>query len=89
MSQSTSSKTPKLRVKHERQLHYEEGKSPAAWAGTWIAMAGFLGLTWFGSFGFEKGGWTAIIICSAIVLLGGIVTLVMKGAGYGTPARDL
>ncbi|WP_420175298.1 HGxxPAAW family protein [Luteococcus sp. OSA5] len=88
-NQMTSSKTPKLKVKHDRQLHYEEGKSPAAWAGTWIAMAGFLALTYFASFGFAKFGWTAIIVCSAIVLIGGLVTLLMKGAGYGTPARDL
>lgn len=75
--------------KREAQLEYDEGKSPAAWAGTWIALAGFLLLTYFASFGFEKFGWAGVIVCSAIVLLGGVVTMMMKAMGYGTPARDL
>ncbi|GAB2495860.1 hypothetical protein GCM10027030_31590 [Luteococcus sediminum] len=89
LQHNTSPETPKLRVKHERQLHYHEGKSPAAWVGTWIALAGFLILTYTASFGFERFGWVGVAVPTAMVLLGGIATLVMKSAGYGTPARDL
>ncbi|MDN5563869.1 hypothetical protein EDD41_0174 [Luteococcus japonicus] len=76
-------------VKREQQLRYEEGKSPAAWAGSWIALIGFVILTYTTTFGFEKFGWMGVYISGAMVLIGGLVTLVMKVQGYGTPPRNL
>lgn len=76
-------------VKREAQLEYHEGKSPAAWAGSITSLIGFLLLTYLGTWGFETFGWTGIIVGTAIVLAGGVITLVMKAQGYGTPARNL
>ncbi|MEL4504585.1 HGxxPAAW family protein [Luteococcus sp. H138] len=77
------------KVKRQEQLEYHEGKSPAAWAGSWISLAAFLILTYTTTFGFDRFGWAGVIVPSVIILLAGILTLVMKAQGYGTPARDL
>ncbi|MEL4357938.1 MULTISPECIES: hypothetical protein [unclassified Luteococcus] len=76
-------------VKRQEQLEYHEGKSPAAWAGSWISLAAFVILTYTSTFGFEQFGWMGVIVPSVIILLAGVLTLVMKAQGYGTPARDL
>lgn len=89
MSNTGTALTPGRRVIRDQQLEYHEGKSPAAWAGTWISMVGFVILTYTSSFGFHRFGWMGIIVASIIVLAGGIVTLVMKRQGYGTPPREL
>ncbi|GAA1398397.1 HGxxPAAW family protein [Luteococcus peritonei] len=79
--------TPERRIAREAQTTYHEGKSPAAWVGSMIALVGFLILTWTSTFGFDDFGWMGVLVPSLVVLAGGLVTLVMKTQGYGTPSR--
>ena len=60
--------------------HYEHGGSPANWAGSIVALIGFIVAT----VGAMAGpSWTTCIIGAALVVLGGVVTLVMRAMGYG------
>ena len=85
---SSRASTPARKSMREAQTTYHEGKSPAAWAGSMIALVGFLILTYTSTYGFGRFGWMGILVPSLVVLAGGLVTLVMKSQGYGTPSRD-
>ena len=60
--------------------HYQYGGSPANWAGSIVALIGFIVAT----VGAMAGpSWTTCIMGAALVVLGGVVTLVMRAMGYG------
>lgn len=60
--------------------HYEHGGSPANWAGSTVALIGFI----VAAVGAMAGpSWVTCIIGAALVVLGGVVTLVMRAMGYG------
>lgn len=97
MSSSTSRHTDGVQrlqePKREAQLHYEEGKSPAAWVGSLTALLGFLVLTW-GAMGVnpltsDGPSYALLGLGAALLVIASLATLVLKSMGYGTPARDL
>ena len=60
--------------------HYQYGGSPANWAGSIVDVIGFIVAT----VGAMAGpSWTTCIVGAALVVLGGVVTLVMRAMGYG------
>lgn len=62
--------------------YYHHGRSPAAWAGSVVATVGFA----IACVGAVLGpNWVAVIVGSAVVVLGGLVTMVMKAMGFGQP----
>lgn len=62
--------------------YYHHGKSPAAWAGVVVAAVGFV----IAAIGAVTGpSWPLAIVGGAVILLGGLVTMVMKAMGYGQP----
>lgn len=62
--------------------YYHHGRSPAAWAGSVTAAVGFA----LASLGAMLGpSWILVIIGGALVLLGGLATMVMKAMGLGQP----
>lgn len=74
----------------ERSVHshpkYHHGRSPAAWAGVLLGVLGFL----VGSVGFLVGPgpdisphWIVVGVGAALVLVGFIATLVLRGLGFG------
>ncbi len=74
----------------ERSVHshpkYHHGRSPAAWAGVAISMVGFF----VGSVGFLIGEgpdisphWVVVGIGAGIILVGFIVTMVLRAVGLG------
>jgi len=65
------------------QQYYHHGRSPAAWTGSVIASVGFVVAAIGGVMG---PSWLVVIIGAAIILLGGVVTMVMKAMGLGQPA---
>lgn len=77
----------KLSYKREAQLEYHHGRSPAAWTGSLMALAGFIIIT-VGAM-HTPAMWVIIYIGAALVVLGGLATLVMKAQGLGSPSRDL
>lgn len=59
---------------------YHHGRTPAAWAGSMIALLGFL----LGTVGFVLGpNWVLVWVSAAIVLVGAIVGGVMRQMGLG------
>lgn len=74
----------------ERSVHshpkYHHGRSPAAWAGVLISLAGFF----VGSIGFLIGPgpditphWVVVGVGAVVVLVGFIATLVLRAVGLG------
>ena len=62
--------------------YYHHGRSPAAWAGSATAAVGFT----LAAIGSVLGpNWPAVIAGGVIVVLGLLVTMVMKAMGYGQP----
>lgn len=62
--------------------YYHHGKSPAAWTGSIAAAIGFT----LAAIGSMLGpNWPLVIFGAAIVLIGGLTTMVMKAMGYGQP----
>ena len=55
------------------------GKTPAAWATTWIVIIGSI----IAGIAFPLANVPLAIAGFAVVALGGVVGLVMKSAGYG------
>lgn len=71
-------------VRPKRDYHH--GKTPAAWAGTILAMIGFL----VGSAGFlisPYPNWMIVAVGAAVVALGVIVGWALVIAGYGDQHR--
>lgn len=65
-----------------RPQYYHHGRSPAAWVGAVIAAIGFAAA----AVGSVLGPlWVLVIIGSALVLIGGLATMIMKVMGYGQP----
>lgn len=63
--------------------YYHHGRSPAAWTGSIMCSIGFV----IASIGGVMGpSWLLVIIGVAVILLGGLVTMVMKAMGLGQPA---
>ncbi|WP_296139000.1 HGxxPAAW family protein [uncultured Tessaracoccus sp.] len=62
--------------------YYHHGQSPAAWTGTIIATIGFVVV--FVAI-FLGPAWVGVGVGAGLVLLGGIVTMVMKAMGLGQP----
>lgn len=63
--------------------YYHHGRSPAAWAGSVTAAIGFI----LAAIGAIAGpSWPLIIVGAALVLIGGVGTMVLKAMGYGQPA---
>ena len=61
---------------------YHHGRSPAAWVGSITASIGFV----VAAIGGVTGPmWILVIIGGAIILLGGLATMVMKAMGMGQP----
>ena len=60
--------------------HYQYGGRPANRGGLIVALIGFIVAT----VGAMAGpSWTTCIMGAALVVLGGVVTLVMRAMGYG------
>ncbi len=65
------------------QQYYHHGRSPAAWVGSIVSSVGFV----IAAIGSVLGPmWLLIIIGTAIILLGGVATMVMKAMGKGQPS---
>ena len=60
--------------------YYHHGRSPAAWTGSITASAGFVVAAVGGVMG---PSWLLVLIGAAIILAGGIITMVMKAMGLG------
>ena len=59
---------------------YHHGRSPAAWTGSIICSIGFI----IATIGAVMGPmWLLVIIGGAVILLGGLSTMVMKAMGLG------
>lgn len=63
-----------------RPAEYHHGRSPAAWTGSVMAAIGFVIASVASMLG---PNWTLVIVGGALVLLGGVATLIMKAMGYG------
>lgn len=62
--------------------YYHHGRSPAAWVGSILAALGFIVLT----VGIFLGpAWIVVWIGTAMVVVAGIATMVMKAMGLGQP----
>ncbi len=62
--------------------YYHHGRSPAAWTGSVTASLGFT----IAAVGAVIGpNWPIAIAGGVLILLGGILTMVMKAMGYGQP----
>lgn len=62
--------------------YYHHGQSPAAWTGSILAAIGFI----VAFIGIMLGpSWLVVAIGGGVVLLGGLVTMVMKAMGLGQP----
>lgn len=60
--------------------YYHHGRSPAAWTGSIICSIGFV----IAAIGGVMGpSWLLVIIGAAVILLGGLATMVMKAMGLG------
>lgn len=67
-------------VRPRRQYHH--GRTPAAWAGTGLALVGFV----VGSVGFLLSpfpNWTVVAIGAALVVAGVVAGWALALAGYG------
>lgn len=62
--------------------YYHHGRSPAAWVGSILAALGFIVLT----VGIFLGPvWVVVWVGTAMVVVAGIATMVMKAMGLGQP----
>ena len=62
--------------------YYHHGRSPAAWTGTVAASIVFV----LAAAGAIMGpNWPIAIAGGVLILLGGLLTMVMKAMGYGQP----
>lgn len=63
--------------------YYHHGRSPAAWTGSIVCSVGFV----IAAIGSVTGPmWLLVIIGAAVILLGGLATMVLKAMGKGQPA---
>ena len=63
--------------------YYHHGRSPAAWTGSIICSIGFV----IAAIGGVMGpNWLLVIIGTAVILLAGMTTMVMKAMGLGQSA---
>ncbi len=63
--------------------YYHHGRSPAAWTGAIVGSVGFT----IAALGSVLGpSWLLIIIGAAVILLGGLATMILKAMGKGQPA---
>lgn len=59
---------------------YHHGRTPAGWVGTVVAFMGFA----VGSYAFMVGpDWTLVSVAGGIVVLSLILTVVLRGLGFG------
>lgn len=62
---------------------YHHGRSPASWAGSMIAIVGFV----VGAVGFLLMNWAVIWTAAGIVALALVATVALRSMGYGAPGQ--